>query len=80
MQTATFEDIAAQGASFLLTLSSSEPVSILHEGKVVALLMGTSSQPSEPRPLGCYAGQIRIASDFNAPLPEWDEALMLPLP
>ncbi len=75
MQTATFEEIAARGASFLLTLSSSEPVSILHEGKVVALLMGTYPQPSEPRPLGCYAGQINVATDFNDPLPEWDEAL-----
>ena len=55
-------------------------MSILHEGKVVALLMGTSPHPSEPRPLGCYAGQISIAPDFNDPLPEWDEALESPLP
>lgn len=80
MQTATFEDIAAQGASFLLKLSSSEPVSILHDGKVVALLMGTSSQGGTPRPLGCYSGQISIAPDFNAPLPEWDEAMQSSLP
>jgi hypothetical protein len=80
MQTATFEDIAAQGASFLLKLSPSEPVSILHEGKIVALMMGTSPHPSEPRPLGCYAGQINISPDFNEPLPEWDDALESPLP
>lgn len=29
----------------------------------------------KPRPLGAYAGQIIVAEDFDAPLPEWDEAL-----
>jgi len=79
MQTATFDQLAAEGAAFLSKLIPGEPVTITHEGHAVALLIGVASKATAPRPLGCYAGQIKVGADFNDPLPEWDEALDAPL-
>ena len=77
MQTATLDDISDQGAAFLAKLQPSEPVTLFHDGKVVAVIVAAtpSAMNGEPRPLGCYAGQIGIAADFDEPLPEWEAAV-----
>ncbi len=78
MQTATFEEMAAEGAKFLSKLNPGESVTITLEGHPVALLVGVVPMPTVPRPLGCYAGQIKVGADFDDPLSEWDEALGTP--
>ena len=79
MQTATFEEMATEGTAFLSKLIPGESVTITHEGHAVALLVGVAPKATAPRPLGCYAGQIKVGADFNDPLSEWDEALAAPL-
>ena len=51
-----------------------EEVTIARAGVPVARLVPIESPPS-PRPLGMYRGVIKIADDFDAPLP--DELLAL---
>ena len=46
-----------------------EEVVITRHGRPVARLVGTR-QEEGPRPLGLLRGRIRIADDFDAPLPE----------
>lgn len=56
-------------------------MTLVHEGKTIAVLVASSvsAMRGEFRPLGCYAGEIVIADDFNAPLPELEAALLAPL-
>ena len=79
MQTATFDQMTAEGVAFLSKLNLGEPVTITHDGEAVALLVGVAATGTAPRPLGCYSGQIKVSADFNDPLTEWDEALGAPL-
>ena len=46
-----------------------EEVIITRHGRPVARLVPASDK-SKPRKLGILAGKIRVASDFDAPLPE----------
>lgn len=46
-----------------------EEVVITRHGRPVARLVPVESR-SKPRKLGILAGKIRIASDFDAPLPD----------
>jgi antitoxin (DNA-binding transcriptional repressor) of toxin-antitoxin stability system len=79
MKTATLDEIAAQGAGFLSSLHAGDAVTILQDGRAVALLIGVTPGESVPRQLGCYAGQIHITADFNAPLAEFEESVEAPL-
>ncbi len=79
MKTATLDQITSQGEVYLATLHAGDAVTILQNGKAVALLIGVTPKGSAPRPLGCYAGQIQVGSDFNDPLPEFDQAIESPL-
>ncbi len=46
-----------------------EEIVIAKAGKPVARLVGTAATPAPRRP-GLLKGRIRIAADFDAPLPE----------
>jgi len=79
MKTATLDEIASQGEGFLSSVHAGDSVTILQNGKAVALLLGLAPESSAPRPLGCYAGQIHMSDDFDAPLPEYEQAINAPL-
>ena len=79
MKTATMDEITSQGEGFLSSIHAGETVTILKNGKAVALLLGIVPESSAPRPLGCYAGQIQISDDFDAPLAEYERSINTPL-
>ena len=79
MQTATLDDLTTRGSPVMAHLHPGDAVTILKDGKAVALLLGLAPSSSEPRPLGCYAGQIGISADFNEPLPEIESAVAEPI-
>lgn len=49
-----------------------EPVD-LPEGTEVNLVASIATRGKPPRKFGSMAGEITIAADFDAPLPEFDE-------
>ena len=69
MKTLTFAEITAGGPALLQQLHAAGQVIILHEGMPLAFLSPMTPPAFTPRPLGCYAGQIKLADDFNDPLP-----------
>lgn len=79
MKTATLTEIASQGEAFFSSLHAGESVTLFQDGKAIALVMGINPVNASPRPLGCYEGQIQISEDFDAPLPEFDQAINTPV-
>ena len=75
MKTATLTEITSMGDGFLSSLHAGETVTILQNGKAVALLLGINPINSPQRPLGCYSGQIQVSEDFDAPLAEFEQAI-----
>jgi prevent-host-death family protein len=56
-------------SKLLLRVALGEEVIIAKAGVPVAKLIPVINKPTE-RPLGLYRGQIWMADDFNAPLPD----------
>ena len=69
MKTLTFAEITAREPALLPQLYAAGPVTILHEATPLAFLSPMTSPGFTPHPLGCYSGQIKLADDFNGPLP-----------
>jgi prevent-host-death family protein len=55
-------------------VEAGEEITIARAGRPVAKLVAISRR-TEPRVPGSWKGKVRIAEDFDAPLPEFDEAL-----
>ena len=80
MSTINVHDLKLQGPGVLAALPAGELMTISDGESPVALVIGLDHPPkSLSRPLGLYAGQITIAEDFDAPLPEWEAAMEQPL-
>jgi prevent-host-death family protein len=58
-----------QLSQLLHLVEAGEEVVIARSGKPVARLVAVSTEPLD-RPLGLDAGSVRVAPDFDAPLPE----------
>jgi antitoxin (DNA-binding transcriptional repressor) of toxin-antitoxin stability system len=77
-QIVTIKDLQEHAAELLSQLTPDNDIVIEDGGKPVARLAAirngsvTSSPPPKaaPRPLGLFKGQVWIAADFNAELPE----------
>jgi prevent-host-death family protein len=67
--TVNIHEAKTQLSKLLVRVSSGEEIVIAKAGKPVARLVPVTSQPTRRVP-GSAAGQIRIAEDFDAPLPE----------
>ena len=59
----------AQLSRLIDRVLAGEEVVITRHGRAVARLVGAREEAG-PRPLGLLRGRIRIADDFDAPLPE----------
>jgi len=70
--TVNVHDAKTQLSRLLLRIGQGEEVIIARAGKPVARLVPFAAQPAR-RMAGSARGQVWIAPDFNAPLP--DEAL-----
>lgn len=62
-------DAKTRLSQLLVRVEAGEEIVIARAGKPVARLV-PFDVPSSRRPLGIDAGKIRIAEDFDAPLPE----------
>jgi len=56
-------------SKLLRRVASGEEIVIARAGRPVARLVPFEA-PDRPRPLGEFAGEIQVADDFDAPLPE----------
>lgn len=54
-------------------VEAGEEITLARAGRPVAKLV-PYVRSAQPRPFGLLRGQIRIADDFDAPLPDFDEA------
>lgn len=54
-------------------VEAGEEITLARAGRPVAKLVSISRR-TEPRVPGLWKGKVRIAEDFDAPLPEVDEA------
>jgi antitoxin (DNA-binding transcriptional repressor) of toxin-antitoxin stability system len=79
MKSATLNEMVSEGACLVTALRAGETMTILDDGRAVALLIGLAQNVGVKRPIGCYAGQIHLREDFNAPLLEFDEAIEAPI-
>lgn len=59
----------AQLSRLLQRAQDGEEIVITRHGRPVAKLVSVVDK-KEPRKLGCLQGRIRVAKDFDAPLPE----------
>jgi len=51
-----------------------ERIVIARAGTPVALLVPFVSATPEPRRIGLWHGQVRMSDDFDAPLPDFEDA------
>ena len=70
MTSVTIEQIKRDLDAYLQRASSGETLLILSDGKPVAELKPPPAGEAKLRPYGLAAGQIEVADDFDAPLPE----------
>ena len=68
MTTVNTHEAKTHFSKLLRRVAAGEEVVIASRGVPVARLVPVS--PGKTRPLGKYAGQIFIADDFDAPLPD----------
>ena len=54
-------------------VEAGEEITLARAGRPVARIVPIK-RVREPRPLGLWKGRVRISDDFDAPLPEFDEA------
>ena len=54
-------------------VEAGEEITLARAGRPVARIVPIK-RAREPRPLGFWKGRVRIGDDFDAPLPEFDEA------
>jgi prevent-host-death family protein len=69
MQTFNIHDAKTHFSKLIEAVTHGEQVIIARAGKPIARLMAISAQTHDRKP-GALKGQIRIASDFDAPLPD----------
>lgn len=51
-------------------VAAGQRVVICREGRPIAEMMGVSSPPKWPRPIGLAAGRVRVPPEFFDPLPD----------
>jgi prevent-host-death family protein len=54
-------------------VEAGEEITLARAGKPVARIVPIR-RPLGPRPLGLWKGRVKISADFDAPLPDFDEA------
>lgn len=69
MQTVNIHDAKTQFSKLIEAVSQGEKVIIAKAGKPVAQLTAIDSVPPARKP-GSLKGKIKIADDFDAPLPD----------
>lgn len=68
-KTVSIQEAAQQFSELLALVRHGEDVVIAEEDRPVARLVSIPPRQSRPREFGGYEGKIRIAPDFDSPLP-----------
>ena len=70
MSTITTREIAANPEAFISRIEAGEALSVSNDARILADVTPVPLPLTELRPIGLYDGQVTIADDFDAPLPE----------
>ena len=70
MSTITVQEIEHDPAAFLRRMEAGEMLLVVRGGRALAEVHPLPTPVSEPRPYGLCAGEFRVPTDFDEPLPE----------
>ena len=70
MSTITVQELERDPRGILHRVEAGESITVVRGDQPVAEVHPAASRTDEPRPFGLAAGQITVAADFDAPLPE----------
>lgn len=69
-KTVSVQEAARRLGELLTRVRQGEDVVIAQDDEPIARLVTIPRRPRQPRQLGGYEGRMRIADDFDAPLPD----------
>lgn len=74
VETVNIYDAKTHLSRLLERVERGERIVIARAGTPVAMLVPFAPGPPEPRRIGLWHGQVRMSDDFDAPLPELEDA------
>lgn len=70
MSTITIQELERDPRGILHRVEAGESITVVRGDQPVAEVRPAASKTDEPRPFGLAAGQIKVAADFDEPMPE----------